>query len=1345
MSISHIRAALNEGRYETARRMARAEILHGGADHRELLLLLHEANRQLGDFVACRETLDAICPKSTAEKREILLLQAGDFAAYAKEGHYRTSREAREGLSVDEFLDKYRALAERCQREADVLPAPPVPDPPGTIVPEPAIESQGLGVLRGRITFADGSAVMDATVTLGLHLGEEPIDPRGLTVTGLGYHPRVDDVRGLSTVTSSDGCYEFPEIPEGKHEFLSVTLDPLKFDLATHFLHHGIEVSAGQTLVLDGVVREWKSAEPLPPPQPPKRLTADLLDHLPMRNPFAFEFPRQVVEWETPHAAEPDISIIDPSGRAIPFQRDGGRLVFFAELPGHSERAYALVAGETEEIAASALRFEVEGATAIIHTGRASFRIPWGETQHPPLLALRGEDGCWRGRGRWVLPEGVFVKKTMTNLLETGPVRLRVAILTTFSNGQTHEIVLTAHSDEAYLLVRESSSDIPGAAFEFSLAEFSGGRGYLHWTPEKNGSPHWSTLEREDREIARLQESVPWWIPPAGFAYAVTMEGLAEKDYLGVFTVRRGEWIDRKFEAISQGPGNDPAWHRELDWPYPEMVGSTISMITAHTRADGDVVFRFGLFDGERQWGLLASNFERNDGPDKELAAVQHKNSSPRLTDFIQWKLDAADTAPRPHVVARREDLIRIRKKVGRPAFAKAWKNLTSPDARGPVAGLRFQIENNPLAAWRAKKELLALAPVRSRMTLLGRDAGDLYSPVGGRPITHYAEDFDLLAPSGIFTPDEERFLRAFLMLMGHMFLEPDLMNWHFNSRNANFEADRVDIVGTIGITFQGNPDADAFTRHAAELMERSLEVYCTPGSGKWYENPACYYLHAGKCRLNIAYHLATHGILDPVSLPRLKDFLTWGVLLLTPKQPASYDVMRDGCSREIFETVDRIRRIAPIGDHAVLGKYILDHAALLAPFYRATDPVFTQFLLWAYRETGSSGGSQFGNAALFLARMDEEELCVQHEPPTLQSRRLEGFGAVFRGNFGLADEFYLLFKQGPGGYRYHRTEGSFILFADGKPLVYDGGEGGETWRHSTLSFFDTHMPLAPGHVERFASFSKLDFCQGVHPTVIHPGDPVYLSDKCSHDLVPLAFARYHEANPANIRSLLWVKSDYLVVHDDLRLDPAIPRYWHLQAVANSETGNARDGFVFQGRFGTDLQVLLPGPGVDEEIVETVPFLEYNTAPETRFAMRHLRIQRKAADFYAAVLRPLTPGAEPVETNISPDGTHLRVQGSDIDDEHFFGRESARRTFAEGSLAARYGSVMRRSDSTTISLPGGGRLELEDRKVESDIPMSVTIRNRLVELEAFGPGTITIQTRTGLQTLVVSDQLNLKM
>lgn len=1122
-------------------------------------------------------------------------------------------------------------------------------------------------------------------------------------------------------------------------------------------------------------------ALPPPPAAPAERLWQGtrcwrVLEQ-PLRNPFDYDFPHQALRLRFPPGTPVGTARLLLLSSHAPEEpqpcqvtRDGD-LLCFAALPARSERVLTLYAAEkdlrTPQQPPLVPVPEPAGRSAVLDTGPAQFRLAWGTGAEAvaPLLAVRGPDGQWRGAGRFVLPPGVTVTARCTELLESGPLLARVAVTYTLAaaadddaareaarppptsgpdaalghpgtgalqdhaagaagaaassrpqspatNGE-YRLELTAYRGEPYLLVRESAPAGFGGAFEFSLREFSGGRGYLHWCPE-NGSRHWSTLAAEERLLARLQEQTPWWIPPQGFGYAMTTDGLAGQDYVGVFTVRRGEWVDHEFMRLAQGPGDDPPERRELDWPYPEMVGSTISMITAHTAPDGDAFFRFRFFAGQRRWGLLVSSFAANDGPFKELGVIQHKNSSPRLQEFKDWLLDEPDHGERPCVVARRADLIRLRRKKRSPVFAPVWQRLNMPGRlTGAVEGMRFAVDADPAVAWRKKRELVGVARIRARMTLLGRDFGDMYSPVGARPITPWAEDYDLIAASGVFTPAEERLVRQWLMLMGHLYVEPDFMNWQFNSRNANFEADRVDVVGAIGLVFHGSPDADGFVRHAAELMERALRVYCTPGSGKWYENPACYYLQAAKCRTNLAFHLASHGVCDPTAISRFKDFLQWGVLLLTPPCPSRYDTMRDGCADYAAEP--KVRRIVPVGDHAHVGPWVPEFYALMSKLYRPRDPAFADLLLWAYQAGGADGG-YFGNLPLFFAALEEADL--RPAPPALlESRRLEGFGAIFRDRFGAPDEFCLLLKQGPGGYRYHRTEGSLLLFADGKPLVYDGGEAGETWRHTTLSFGATHMPLAPGHVERFHALPGLGFCQGVHPKALVPGDPVFLSDLCHHELEQVAYARYAEPHPADVRTVVWVKDEYVLLHDDLALPPELESFWHLQAVAGGETRMPDGGWRFHGRFGTDLQLLLPGQRFAAADVDTLPTLEYRVPPEQCFAMRHLRLSGgRGRTHYLALLRPLTGDRAPLAAELltgAPRPPGVRVRAPGVDDTLFLARAEQEVAAANGvRFHGRYGAVLRRAGGrTTLALLAGRSLAADGLRIESDGPAALLERD----------------------------------
>lgn len=1325
-----VRDALEGQRFETARRMALTALdaLPKDEPDQDLRLLLHDALCALGDIGAAREVLAEFRSRNDDERLRLALLLAEDFHRLSAYDFYRSSPEKAQGLTGDEYADKYESLADcefasalvladtpsRVERVAEALRRANRRAKADALAPRPVAATPaqrtpaGRGALVGRLSFPDGTPVRNAPVTLGFPQAVSHASPEGHLGRGIGggLGAHFHGERELRTAATDDaGVYAFADLPAQTYAFVAVTLDPEEFDVALRFFGRDIVVRGGGEARCDGVVADWVSAPPndVEDPFSEQRFlggrTLRRLASWTLRNPFYFDFPRQFVslpQSAAPAARQFVLFTSDAPDTPIPVQvLADGTLCCFLDLPQRTDRIAALYAcepaAEPPDRGPEAMTLTVEdgGRTGVVDTGRARFRLAAGDGEDAlaPILAVQGEDRVWRGQGRLLLPSGLTVARRTTRIVDAGPLLLRVAVSYDLSGGETLRFELTAHRGEPYLLVRETTVPIEGLAFEFSLPEFSGGRGFLHWTPE-HGGVHWRTLAARDIELARLQESVAWWIPPQGFGYAMTADGLDQQDYIGVFTRRRGEWIDRDFERLAQGPGDD---NRELDWPFPEMVGSTLSMITAHTTAAGDAYFRFGGFDGERQWGLIVSTLERSDGPHKEISVVQHKVSSPRLQDYLRWRLHDQDRLLRPSLMVARGELRGLRRKKRSPAFAPVWEKLVQEHGKGPSRGLRALVESDAGLAWRLACEMRIEAPLRARMTLLGRDYSDVYSPVGGRGITPLAEQYDLIAATGVFSAEEERDVRATLLLMGHLFMEEDFMNWRFNSRNANFEADRTDIVGAVGLAFRGNPDADAMVRHAADLMERSLNVYCTPGSGKWYENPACYYIHAASCRLNLAFHLSHHGILDVTTIPRLRDFLMWGPLLLTARYPHDYALLRDGCSYEQYEQAAKVRRIPPIGDHAKIGQWVGESFALMGKVYQERDPQFAAFLRWAYQEGGSHGG-HFSKFPLFFTAMEEDDLRPAPSQ-TLASRRLEGFGAVFRGKFGSPDEFYLLFKQGPGGYRYHRTEGSFLLMAHGRPLVWDGGEAGETWRHSTLSFHDTHMPLAPGHVEQFHRMDSVDFVQGVHPKALDPTDPVFLSDSCEHTLVDVAWSRFRETNPADVRSVLWIKDEYVVVSDDLRLYPATKTHWHVQVVGDSHEGSVTtaDGVRFRGRFGVDLQVLMPGlPGDAQETVSQVPTLEYGVEPVLCFGMRHLQLTMASPDRLVAVLRPIAPGGAPLRASVFDGG--LRVRGNGIDDTLFLGRERREVECGDVRFAGRYGAVLRRPGKTTLVLLDGTRI-----------------------------------------------------
>ncbi len=1341
------------------------------ADDLALRLVLHDALAHLGDL-----------PQAIA-----VLAQAGDsfevairrldnlFRASGFHGFYRNSPEAARGLSYDEFLTErhpQRALAAQLvlarladHRQADrariVLQRAygdherraPSDGPalaelnlrwPTTGDREPVSASESdvatsqavLITLRGRIRFPAG-VVPAGTVTLGIEAVIPCLEPLAVNPHVIGIdNETCGEITTMCAPLAADGSFAITGTTTPGIGFIALT--STHWDgVPTRFLARDLRIDGRLLLDLDLVSTEWSSAP-----------TAFMPDALPevvtyagqqwrkqaiesVNNPFWHDFPRQDLRfsWPLPPAGKHALAWCQDA--MVPHQVDrGGAVLVFAAAPQRSATQIGWYFSDgvavDDSVTPSLLRPAADGRNAVLDTGRSAFRIPWGvaDVGAPPVLAVQGPDGIWRGQGRWQLAQQRAPHQSVT-ITTDGPLECVVEIVYRFATGERCTFLLTAHAGEEYLLVEERGEAVPGVAFVLGLEDFRGGRGYLHWCAEGE-SPHWHDLIDADRELARLQESVPWWIPPAGFAWAASFDGLDKHDQIGVFTRRRGDWIDHAFAAITKGP---PAGETELDWPFPEMVGSTISMITVVTTADGRLEMRFPRFAGERHWGLLASDIARGDGPLKELQQVRHKTSFPRLDQLRRWHLDVPDAAPRPCFIAEREHLAELRGRLDQPGFSELWQRLQEDSRDGENQAIRFVLTGDPATGWRLGRRLARIVPAQARCLLLSRENGDVWSPVGGRVWAPQALVFDAVAASGVFTPAEEREVRAGILLAGHMFHSPDLMNWRYGGRNANFEADRVDAVGSVGLCFPHNPDSQGMIDHVIERMSAAFGAYCVPGSGKWYENPACYYQHGMKCRMAIASHLAARGQLDLAAVPRIADYMGWLLATLTPRLPTSYDVMRDGCTHAEYTQMSLTRRSAPIGDHAHLGPWVPDMAAVVAKWLGQAQPALASALRWAWDEGGRNGG-YFGAAAQLLVQSDASDLSPVSVAPQLLSRRLEGFGAVFRGAVGAKNEFMLLAKLGPGGYRYHRTEGSFILIADGRPLIYDGGEAGEAWRHSTITYHEARLPPSAGRIERFASLPSLDYTQGVHPVVLQPGDPIFLSDSCEHQLVDEALRRARITKPAAARAWVWVKDEYVVVWDRLDVADDVVHRWNLQVMAGSETGDLVNGLRFKGRFGTDLQVMLPSGGECSWLVNDVRMVEYHLPPERCVAQRHLEIVSSGAADWLAVLRPLAPGAAPlVSTPLHALGRCVgaHITGVGIDDRVVLGRTPCGVSDATWNFSGSAGACLVRTDGVRLILLGAGRISVGDTILESTGPAAEALMiNGAVRLRQDGEGVVIV-------------------
>jgi hypothetical protein len=454
--------------------------------------------------------------------------------------------------------------------------------------------------------------------------------------------------------------------------------------------------------------------------------------------------------------------------------------------------------------------------------------------------------------------------------------------------------------------------------------------------------------------------------------------------------------------------------------------------------------------------------------------------------------------------------------------------------------------------------------------------------------------------------------------------------------------------------------------------------------------------------------------------------------LLATLLYPANHDLMRDGCSREAWLSAPKQRWIPPIGDHAQLGREYSEAFAVMAAAFRGSDRGLADLLTWAYRQ-GGNGGAQHSLFALLFTG-DDEELLRDPRPPSLPDRRLEGFGSIARHQFGEPDEGYLLVKIGPGGYRYHRSEGGVLYHEHGVPVLFDGGEAGEAWRHSTLSIGGTHLPLAAGQTRLVHANNHVFFTQGTHPRFIRPGEAVYLSDSCEHELVAEAERRFQEPRPENRRSLVWVKGEYLLVHDDLDLREAAEVHSHLQFVANDCCEANPGDWRLRGRFGIDYQMLIADHSANEAGVVTnehLPILDYHREPAATFGMRHVRVTRQNPKSFCTVVRPLLEH-KPLRshwTSSAPGEAVVTLTGDGVSDCHFLRRNSGRSNFAEGEFVGRSASVIRRTSHGEMHIYDGSQLrwgELDLVASEVGVSCRIDVARQILEVNVHGDGSATL-------------------
>jgi len=465
-------------------------------------------------------------------------------------------------------------------------------------------------------------------------------------------------------------------------------------------------------------------------------------------------------------------------------------------------------------------------------------------------------------------------------------------------------------------------------------------------------------------------------------------------------------------------------------------------------------------------------------------------------------------------------------------------------------------------------------------------------APPDTRPFVPVYQTYARLKQLGVLRPDEDRRARHALAALAYDCYSKDVFPWdramvppgHPDSleplfrglADANFNAERVAIVGDLGTILARHPMGHVWSEHAADQFRLLLKSYVYPG-GFWEDG------FSGACDallfltpLALRARPAGNGLLAE---PRFRSM--WDLLLQTVTPP---DAEQGGW-----------RSLPPVGEVPAPSD-VRDLLLLGASAYSGEDPLFAGRLLWLHKELGGTAKEDPGRRlnALSFGRWakggDGAVLGLPANltsvPQTLSSVNVPGFGAILRGRELTGDETCLVLRNGLAWGRSHNDEGSIQLWAKGVALVADAGRGGAGgWQtiargHSRVAVSDFepasqfdgtqygYKTSYRGQVRSFVSFAGADYVCGVIPTL----------GQIKRDL-HAPYSRQPGVQPLDKpfiqrRHILFLKPDYFVLRDEMQGEAAHDLWLHVNAdrvtMPTSSTG-VLSGFtgltdVFGGR-----------------------------------------------------------------------------------------------------------------------------------------------------------------------------------
>ncbi len=951
-----------------------------------------------------------------------------------------------------------------------------------------------------------------------------------------------------------------------------------------------------------------------------------------------------------------------------------------------------------------------------------------------PFGPLQGDGSGWFGAAGWTGAEGLPVVEATTSVVAQGPVFIQLQQRYLFTDGSSYTVgIRLGERQDAVLITEDYTNTGAACTLTYDLAAGLQPTKLLwhnQWKETPNAKSWSKTITSlnydAEKTICNLRPWSFWWLGD------LTMWAGAYNDayQLGFLALRPARWtpigwdgFDKSQCPIVMRPGG------KLEVRMP--------LFTMPMKDDKGVVTRQPL---HREWALTVGK-TADQANDSEVPALRRqliKYSEFPLNEVKDFGFEyTSEKTPRTHpfLICSRKDIERVRKQVETVPAVKAQvdedytyvinacHSVTALDKGGWEAYYQqcyignYQLQKLPqvylgkddpdlgrLMAAAVKgmaaevAEMLLDKPVRPSIG----SHGPWFSELPMRLLLNY----DLIAGTGVLTPDEEKYIRNYILLATRFLIHPDYWNTDVGlcSANPNMTSSIYLMRGMVGLFMADHPQANDWVKYSEAELQRELKGWIADG-GAWIEDPGYQSASLDGIFL-LAQALKNVRGVNYFADPQFKATMNYYGFLLTPPDKRFPPNNTKGVPPPMV--------LPSIGD--MFSGYSTLYNGWMARGAADSDPAYSKTQQYFWKKQNCFLGMA-GRAGGFALAMTDGTL--PDAPPTALSAKFPGFGNVLRTSWTDPRATYVAHRTGEFHHHYHQEFNEIVLNAKGAPLCTDFGncyaplQRAESYYHNTVSFDKADSLRKWGNTGKWVDFVTL-------PKTIDYS----------------AGENYAGGGQHNRRQLLLVKSDdllganYVVIRDQTQDgQPNQQFYYNLWCLATDVKTDGNTAH-FTGQNGVDLDLTVLSPrnvtferdqwGFREQIYVWGWFEEHQLG---------IRVQKSGStEDYLTVLYPRAAGQGPAQiTRLASDAVQVtHMEGTDV-----ILLSPGKPDAVDTGAVALTGEIAyaRQYANGTLRLAvvkGDGSAQAGDYRLAAAVPAAVEITTTAITGESSAAGKITL-------------------